>query len=75
MEGGGYSGLKDVTRRAPVHSGKMESFFTAETLKYLYLLFGDSTSVPLEKYVFNTEAHPLEIHPDYRLGAVWGSQR
>ncbi|KAJ1551173.1 hypothetical protein HK096_002731 [Nowakowskiella sp. JEL0078] len=38
-----------------------ESFFLAETLKYLYLLFTDDDVLPLEKYVFNTEAHPLSI--------------
>ena len=42
---------------------KMESFFLAETLKYLYLLFSDDDQLfPLDKYVFNTEAHPLPIY-------------
>ncbi len=35
------------------------SFFLAETLKYLLLLFGDDGVLPLTDYVFNTEAHPL----------------
>jgi hypothetical protein len=40
----------------------MESFWLAETLKYFYLLFVDDPDViPLDKYVFNTEAHPLPI--------------
>lgn len=51
----------------------MESFFTAETLKYLWLLFGDGADLPLERYVFNTEAHPLNIHEQYRWGEKWGS--
>jgi mannosyl-oligosaccharide alpha-1,2-mannosidase len=43
-------------------SDMMESFFLAETLKYLYLLFEDEpTVIPLNKYVFNTEGHPLPI--------------
>ena len=34
-----------------------------ETLKYLYLLFGDDPSVlPLDQWVFNTEAHPLPVY-------------
>jgi mannosyl-oligosaccharide alpha-1,2-mannosidase len=42
----------------------MESFFLSETLKYLYLLLADDqTMVPLNKYVFNTEGHPLPIRP------------
>jgi mannosidase alpha-like ER degradation enhancer 2 len=36
----------------------MPSYFFAETLKYLYLLFSDEP-VDLEKVVFNTEAHAL----------------
>ena len=36
----------------------MPSYFLAETLKYLYLLFSEEP-VDLEKVVFNTEAHPL----------------
>ena len=39
----------------------MESFWLAETLKYFYLLFEDDPEVlPLDKWVFNTEAHPRE---------------
>jgi hypothetical protein len=37
----------------------MESFFFAETMKYLYLLLADPNHIDLEKTVFNTEAHPL----------------
>lgn len=41
----------------------MESFFLAETLKYLYLLFDDEKElIPLDKWVFNTEGHPLPIY-------------
>jgi hypothetical protein len=39
----------------------MESFFFAETMKYLYLLLADPDHIDLHKTVFNTEAHPLNI--------------
>ena len=39
----------------------MESFFIAETQKYLLLLQDPEHSMKLERYVFNTEAHPLSI--------------
>lgn len=40
----------------------MESFFLGETLKYLYLLFSDNPNLlSLDRFVFNTEAHPLPI--------------
>ena len=31
----------------------------AETLKYMYLLFGPNDLLPLEDVVLNTEAHPF----------------
>ena len=37
------------------------SYFLAETLKYLYLLFSNDTVLPLDRWVFNTEAHPLPV--------------
>ncbi|KAL4772946.1 glycoside hydrolase [Aspergillus nidulans var. acristatus] len=37
----------------------MESFWMAETLKYLYLIFGEADLLSLDDWVFNTEAHPL----------------
>ena len=38
----------------------MESFFLAETLKYLYLLYAPKSTLDLHKVVFNTEAHPMQ---------------
>lgn len=35
----------------------------AETLKYLYLLFSEDDVISLDKFVFNTEAHPLMRRP------------
>ncbi|XP_019426934.1 PREDICTED: mannosyl-oligosaccharide 1,2-alpha-mannosidase MNS1-like [Lupinus angustifolius] len=55
----GYVGLKDVN--SGVKDNMMQSFFLAETLKYLYLLFSPSSVIPLDQWVFNTEAHPLRI--------------
>lgn len=73
VKGGGFSPVKDVTSATLTLDGTMESFFPAETLKYLYLLFGAGTQVPLDEFVFNTEAHALRIHPEYQWGARWGS--
>ena len=38
----------------------MESFFFAETLKYLYLLFAPPDTLDFDSVVFNTEAHPMK---------------
>ena len=53
----GYASLKDVTSKEK--SDEMESFFLAETLKYLYLLFAPAETMNLTTSVFNTEAHPM----------------
>ncbi|KAL6585277.1 mannosyl-oligosaccharide alpha-1,2-mannosidase [Orobanche minor] len=55
----GYVGLKDVN--TGVKDNMMQSFFLAETLKYLYLLFSPPSVISLDEWVFNTEAHPLKI--------------
>ncbi|WCJ42300.1 Mannosyl-oligosaccharide 1 2-alpha-mannosidase MNS2 [Euphorbia peplus] len=57
----GYVGLKDVN--TGIKDNMMQSFFLAETLKYLYLLFSPPSVLPLDEWVFNTEAHPLRIVP------------
>jgi mannosyl-oligosaccharide alpha-1,2-mannosidase len=58
----GYVGLKNVGFiSSDNYMDKQESFFLAETLKYLYLLFSDNDVISLDEYVFNTEAHPLKI--------------
>ena len=60
----GYGQLKDVHRVGRPPEDKMESFFLAETLKYIYLLFDPETPIDLlHKHVFNTEAHPVRTFP------------
>jgi mannosidase alpha-like ER degradation enhancer 2 len=56
-----FAAIADV--RTMKQRDDMESFFFAETLKYLYLLLANPTRIDLSKTVFNTEAHPLEIAP------------
>lgn len=46
-----HAGIKDVTAPKPAQKDAMESFWTAETLKYFYLLFSDPSVVDLDKYV------------------------
>ena len=54
-------GIKDVRKAPPRHDDTQQSFFLAETLKYLYLMFGSAEEVSLSEWVFNTEAHPMRI--------------
>ncbi len=53
----GYAALVSVETKEKRDS--MESYFLAETLKYLYLLFAPRETLDLSKFVFNTEAHPI----------------
>ncbi|KAI0714702.1 glycoside hydrolase [Earliella scabrosa] len=61
VETGGYASVLNVDQVPVDFEDKMETFLMSETLKYLYLLFEDDSVLPLSKYVFNTEAHPLPI--------------
>ncbi|KAJ3407607.1 Mannosyl-oligosaccharide 1,2-alpha-mannosidase IB [Chytridiales sp. JEL 0842] len=61
-EAGGYHGLLNVAYAGGnTIDDLQQSFFLAETLKYLYLIFAPDDVIPLEKYVFNTEAHPISV--------------
>jgi len=106
-------GVRDVRSASPPKDDTQQTFWLAETLKYLYLLFSDddlvpapsggrkggargaqgdvlrnihpdgaaraarpprrraeppaprgAAQVPLDQYVFNTEAHPLKVWKD-----------
>ncbi|XP_071802032.1 ER degradation-enhancing alpha-mannosidase-like protein 3 [Asterias amurensis] len=59
--GCGFAGLKDV--RTSTHEDRMDSFFLAETFKYLYLLFSEPEDlpIPIDDYIFTTEAHLLPL--------------
>jgi len=59
----GFAAVKDV--RTMAHEDRMDSFFLAETFKYLYLLFAERDDLIFDPddYIFTTEAHflPLSI--------------
>jgi mannosidase alpha-like ER degradation enhancer 2 len=57
----GYTVLKNV--ETGEKGDLMPSYFLAETLKYLYLLFAPDGALDLTRVVFNTEAHPLRKNP------------
>ena len=61
-----FSGIQDVTEIPAKQDNQMQSYVMAETFKYLYLLFDDyaASLLPLNQYVFNTEAHPIKIIND-----------
>ncbi|CAF4981257.1 unnamed protein product [Rotaria sp. Silwood1] len=58
---GGYSGIRDVYLIPVSHDDVQQSFFIAETLKYLLLIYSDVSFISLDIHVFNTEAHPFHI--------------
>ncbi|XP_076656436.1 alpha-Mannosidase class I a [Halictus rubicundus] len=65
---GGFTGLHNVYLIDPPQDDVQQSYFFAETLKYLYLLFSNDDLISLDDWVFNSEAHVLPIrgNPLYR---------
>ncbi|KAG8721769.1 hypothetical protein FRC08_010401 [Ceratobasidium sp. 394] len=58
----GYGSVSHVdVAQAASTINSQPSYFLAETLKYLFLLFSEDSALPLDKFVFNTEAHPLKV--------------
>jgi mannosyl-oligosaccharide alpha-1,2-mannosidase len=57
----GNAALTDILSNPPPKTDFMESFWMAEGLKYLYLLFSETDLISLDEFVFNTEAHPFRI--------------
>ncbi|KAH7121031.1 mannosyl-oligosaccharide alpha-1,2-mannosidase-like protein [Dendryphion nanum] len=66
----GYAQITDVFRVQPLEwngSGEerwidvQESFWAAETLKYLYLTFTDADVASLDRWVFSTEGHMFRM--------------
>ncbi|XP_064028929.1 mannosyl-oligosaccharide 1,2-alpha-mannosidase IC isoform X1 [Pogoniulus pusillus] len=66
----GFSGIRDVYTTTPSHDNMQQSFFLAETLKYLYLLFSEDDVLSLHDWVFNTEAHPLPVNHTDSKGSL-----
>ena len=59
---GGYVGVRDVNADADsiTPDDAQQSWFLAETLKYMYLLFEDDAFIDVaDEWVMNTEAHPV----------------
>ncbi len=57
----GYAGIKNVYDINSSKDDVQQSFFLAETLKYLYLIFSSDDLISFDEWVFNTGAHPLPI--------------
>src|SRR5579864_8745603 len=53
----GYTVLASVVTKE--QGDLMPSYFLAETLKYLYLIFAPDRALDFDRVVFNTEGHPL----------------
>jgi hypothetical protein len=54
-----FTNIKDV--RTKEQKDHMETFFLAETMKYLYLIFANPEGINPKGCVFSTEAHPFKI--------------
>lgn len=59
VESGGFACSTALSSPVPNQVDQQQSFFIAETLKYLYLIFSPDSVLDLRRWVLNTEAHPL----------------
>ncbi|KAK0641123.1 glycoside hydrolase family 47 protein [Cercophora newfieldiana] len=72
--GSGYSGVMNVNKRnGDGYTDAQETFWFAEVLKYLYLMFSDDAVWQVQadhtnQFVYNTEAHPVRIARGYERG-------
>lgn len=68
----GYAGLLNPNKTEPEDDDTQQSWFLAETLKYMYLLFSDDEFLRLDEWVFNTEAHPMRAdRPEQEQWIDW----
>jgi mannosidase alpha-like ER degradation enhancer 3 len=64
----GYAALSDVKTKQ--HEDRVDSFFYAETFKYLYLIFAEeddansSLAIDVNDFLFTTEAHLIPLNMD-----------
>ncbi|KAL4968491.1 glycoside hydrolase family 47 protein [Aspergillus stella-maris] len=70
-DGRGYTSLQDVTKIPLPKRNNMESFWLAETLKYLHLLFSPRGFLPLSEVVFKTDAHILPRFNQTKFRTGW----
>ncbi|KAI9255854.1 glycoside hydrolase [Helicostylum pulchrum] len=67
----GYASINNILRTTGANTDDFqESFFFAETLKYLYLIFSDTSLISLDEYVFNTEAHPFKLNKPIKVQKI-----
>eukprot|EP01065_Artemidia_motanka_P011967 TRINITY_DN1652_c0_g1_i10.p1 TRINITY_DN1652_c0_g1~~TRINITY_DN1652_c0_g1_i10.p1 ORF type:complete len:682 (+),score=160.95 TRINITY_DN1652_c0_g1_i10:72-2048(+) len=74
--GGGYAQLNDVNQDPGSQDADlpMPSYWMAETLLYLWLLFSPSSALPLDEWVLNTEGHPLRRRGQWDASNAWPAE-
>lgn len=57
----GYTGVRDVTKTPIQRDDAMQSFWLAETLKYMYLLFSPKDKLDLDEWVRPPSSHRRQL--------------
>lgn len=63
-----FTSLDNANHIPASQRDNMESFWLAETLKYMFLLFSPESDFPLDKVVINTEGH---LFPRFQMGKTF----
>ncbi len=58
---GGFAGVFNVDKVPTEKSDYQISIFLSGTLKYLYLIFSNTSILSLDEWIFNSRGHPLPI--------------
>ena len=58
----GFSGIRDVYDVNTQKDNTQQSFFLAETLKYLYLIFSEDDTLPLDDWVSLLSFYQIVIY-------------
>lgn len=61
VSSGAFASLRNADAVPAQRRDKMEAWWTAGTLKYLYLMFSDDDLLPLTQVVFNSGAHVFPV--------------
>ena len=66
----GFVSISNANQENSNKKDEQDSYFLAETLKYLYLIFDSSDNIPTTEYIFNTEAHPIHVWSQQELDSI-----
>ncbi|KAJ6225457.1 hypothetical protein RDWZM_004002 [Blomia tropicalis] len=66
----GYASVRESNANPTVKIDHQPAEFLSATLKYLYLTFSPNDVLPLNRWIFNADGHPLPIYTKGKEGQI-----